>query len=77
MREANPLLRFVTRLFSPPAERAAEGIVRVATAPEFAGASGRFYHNGKEIKADAFAYDANAQQQLWKVSAELTKLAVA
>ena len=77
MREANPLMRFVPRLFLPPAKRAAEGIVRDATGPEFAEAIGRFYHNGKEIKADAFAYDTNAQKHLWQVSAELAKLVVA
>jgi len=51
-------------------------IVRVATAPEFAGESGHFYRDGKEIKADAFALDPENQQRLWQVSAELAKLNV-
>jgi NAD(P)-dependent dehydrogenase (short-subunit alcohol dehydrogenase family) len=55
-------------------ERAAEAIVRLATAPEFAGKSGGFYKDAKEIEPPAYACDVNAQQRLWEVSARLTKL---
>ena len=71
MREAPAVLRGVTWLVSAPPERAAEAIVRLALAPEYTGRTGRFYHKGKEIQADPYAYDASMQQRLWEVSAAL------
>jgi len=76
MREAPAPMRWFTNLMSTKSEHAADMIVRVATAPEFAGESGHFYRDGKEIKADAFALDPENQQRLWQVSAELAKLNV-
>ena len=76
MREAPAPMRWFTNLMSTKPERATDMIVRVATAPEFAGESGHFYRDGKEIKADAFALDPENQQRLWQVSAELAKLNV-
>jgi NAD(P)-dependent dehydrogenase (short-subunit alcohol dehydrogenase family) len=73
-REFPALMRWFTYLISAPPERAAEGIVRLASASEFAGRSGRFYHNGTEIIANEYARDPNVQRRLWEVSAELTKL---
>lgn len=73
MNEANPILRFITQLISGPAERAAQNIVKVATAPEFAGRSGRFFHNGKELKFDAYASNRDVQDELWDASLKLTQ----
>jgi NAD(P)-dependent dehydrogenase (short-subunit alcohol dehydrogenase family) len=73
MREAPTPMRWITNLFSASPERAASGIVSVAAAPEFAGQSGRFYRDGKEISAPAYARDRDNQRRLWEVSAELTK----
>jgi hypothetical protein len=74
MREAPALMRWITTLVSPPPERVVAAIVRVASAPEFAGQSGRFYHAGKEITADAYARDPKVQSRLWAVSAQLAKV---
>jgi NAD(P)-dependent dehydrogenase (short-subunit alcohol dehydrogenase family) len=74
MREAPAPLRLITRLMSAPPERAAEPIVRVATAPEFGYASGRFYHRAKEISSHPYSRDAEVQRRLWEVSARLTGL---
>ena len=76
MREAPAPMRWFTNLMSTKPARSADMIVRVATAPEFAGESGHFYRDGKKIKADAFALDPENQRRLWQVSAELTKLNV-
>ena len=76
MREAPALLRWFTTLMSAAPDRAVEPIVRLAYAPEFTGQTGRFYHKGKEIHADAYAYDPNVQRQLWDVSAKLTGLSI-
>jgi NAD(P)-dependent dehydrogenase (short-subunit alcohol dehydrogenase family) len=74
MRQAPAVLRGLTWMMSSPPERAAAAIVQLASAPEVSGQTGRFYHNGKEIKADAYAYDPGVQQRLWDVSAALAHL---
>jgi hypothetical protein len=53
----------------------AGSILQAATAPEFANISGKFLHNGKEIEAPAYAHDRAAQQKLWEMSEQLTRLA--
>ena len=75
MNESPALMRFFLKLASAPAERVAESIVRVAKAPEFEKANGKFFHKAKEIKAPAYAYDRDAQRRLWDVSAKLAGLA--
>ncbi len=72
MREAPALMRWLIARMSAPPERAAGAITQLAAAPEYAGSSGRFYHNGQEIQADAYAYDQNVQRRLWEVSAQLS-----
>jgi NAD(P)-dependent dehydrogenase (short-subunit alcohol dehydrogenase family) len=74
MRQAPVVLRWLTWMASASPERAAEAIAHLASAPEVAGRTGRFYHNGKEIQADAYAYDPEVQEHLWEVSAALTHL---
>jgi NAD(P)-dependent dehydrogenase (short-subunit alcohol dehydrogenase family) len=75
MREAFILMRLFTRLASGPPERVAGSILQAATAPEFATISGKFLHHGKEIEAPAYAHDRAAQQKLWEMSEQLTRLA--
>jgi hypothetical protein len=67
-------MRLITSIISwtSPA-RAAESIVRVGTGEEYAGQTGKFYMNGKETKADPYAYDQAVQDGLWQVSAVLTQ----
>jgi NAD(P)-dependent dehydrogenase (short-subunit alcohol dehydrogenase family) len=72
MNESPALMRFFLRLASAPAERVAESIVRVAKAPEFEKANGKFLHKGREIEAPAYASDREAQQRLWEESMKLT-----
>jgi NAD(P)-dependent dehydrogenase (short-subunit alcohol dehydrogenase family) len=71
-REANPLIRFFAWLFAFPPNQAAEAVVKLATAPEFAQTSGKFWHKGKEIQAPAYALDTVNQQRLWEISEKLT-----
>jgi NAD(P)-dependent dehydrogenase (short-subunit alcohol dehydrogenase family) len=75
MKEAFFLMRLFTRLASAPPERVTGGILQTATSQEFAGTTGKFLHNGKEIEAPAYARDRIAQQRLWEVSEQLTQLA--
>ncbi len=73
MREANPLIRLMSGLMSRAPEQAAKPIVQVATAPEYAGKTGRFYLRGKEIAINPYAQDVAVQQRLWAVSEALTQ----
>lgn len=73
MREAPAPFRMLTRLVSGSAERAGRSVADLATAPEFAGTTGRFYHGRKEIRASAEATNTNSQRRLWEVSEELTR----
>jgi NAD(P)-dependent dehydrogenase (short-subunit alcohol dehydrogenase family) len=73
-------LTFPLRLFKPLMERPARGgerIVRLATAPEFASASGKYFDRDREAKATPDAYDQQLAAQLWALSEELTGLASA
>jgi len=72
MREAPGPFRVLTRLMSGSPERAGRAIADLATSPEFAGKTGRFFRDGKEIRAGAEAMDVGHQRRLWEVSEALT-----
>ena len=73
MKEAFAPIRLLTWLFSSPASRAADDIVKLATSPEFETTSGKFLHRGKEMQAADYALNPAIQLKLWTVSEELTK----
>lgn len=66
-------LRFFKPFMDSPA-RGGERVVRLATAPEFAGASGKYFDRDREAKATADAYDEQLAAELWALSEELTGL---
>jgi len=72
MREAPAPFRLLTRLVSCSPQRAGVAIADLATSPEFAGRTGRFFRDGKEIRASAEAMDVGLQLRLWEVSEALT-----
>lgn len=74
MREGSFLVRFLTRLMSPPPEKVTGPIVQAVVAPELEKTTGRFLHNGQAIDIPAYAQDRNAQQRLWELSESLTQL---
>jgi NAD(P)-dependent dehydrogenase (short-subunit alcohol dehydrogenase family) len=53
-------------------ETGVESTVRLATAPELEGVTGRFFDRQSESSAQAQAYDADARRRLWDLSLELT-----
>jgi len=73
-RQMPALMRWGTNLMAATPERAAEPIVYLATAAEFAGQSGRFYRNAAEIKPPAYSMDQSVQHRLWETSEKLTNL---
>jgi len=72
MKESFPFLRLFTWLISSPPQKVTENIVQPATASAYEQMSGKFLHRGKEIEAPEYAYDHEAQQQLWDASERLT-----
>jgi NAD(P)-dependent dehydrogenase (short-subunit alcohol dehydrogenase family) len=74
MGDANFFLRTMLNLFSGKPEKAALGILGVALSDQFDNQTGKFYSQGKEIKADPYAQDREVQKKLWDVSMKLTGL---
>jgi len=75
MDDANFFMRTMINLFSGTPEKAALGILGVALSDQFENQTGKLYSQGKEIKADSYAQDREAQKKLWDVSMKLTGLA--
>jgi retinol dehydrogenase 14 len=69
------LLLPVVRPFLKSPERGARTAVHLASAPELAGVSGRYFANSAPRKSSARSYDAQVAARLWETSAELTGLA--
>ena len=76
MKEASFLMRLLSRLVSSPPEKVSKTILSVALAQEFKNVTGKFLHNGREIKASAYAYERSVQQGLWEISELLTSAGV-
>jgi NAD(P)-dependent dehydrogenase (short-subunit alcohol dehydrogenase family) len=57
-------------------EQGADTTVYLATSPEVATVTGKYFHKRKEEKTNPVSYDANANQRLWNESAKLVKLSV-
>ena len=55
-------------------EYGARGVVRLASAPELAGVSGRLFLRERELKAKPVATDPELARRLWNLSAEMTGL---
>jgi NAD(P)-dependent dehydrogenase (short-subunit alcohol dehydrogenase family) len=72
MADAPAPFRLLTGLGAGSAEHAGEAIADLASSPRFAGVSGRFFRDGKEIRASAYAMDPEVQRRLWEVSERLT-----
>ncbi len=67
-------LRLLKRFMRTP-EQGARVVVRLASAPELEGVTGRYFREEGEIRPSAAALDDEAARRLWRVSEELTGLA--
>jgi NAD(P)-dependent dehydrogenase (short-subunit alcohol dehydrogenase family) len=54
-------------------KRAAQGLVLLASSPDFESTTGALIHDGKTVKS-SFSGDIEAQERLWKASCKLTGL---
>ncbi len=71
MGEAPAPIRFVFQLVASPPGRAAEALTRLAIAPEFEGANGKFFKHTHEIRSSSYSHDREVQQRLWEASERL------
>jgi NAD(P)-dependent dehydrogenase (short-subunit alcohol dehydrogenase family) len=71
------LLRLAGRFFAISPEEGARTIVYLASSPEAATVSGRYFFREKAVESTPASHDVPAMQRLWQVSAELTGLAAA
>jgi retinol dehydrogenase 14 len=73
MREAPLAMRWLTQLASSAPMKAASWLVYLASAPEMAGVTGKFFKDGMAIESNQYSHDQVIQRRLWDVSVALTK----
>lgn len=73
---ANLLLRpfrFLLRPITVSVEEGADTVLYLAASPEVAGITGKYFVRRKPVKSSDFSYDEIAANQLWEMSAKLTR----
>ncbi len=75
-RNNNPLnyLLRIFKLFYISPRKSAESIVRLATAPEFAAVTGKYFNRDREVRSSRASCDMELARRLWDVSEEMTGL---
>lgn len=76
MRQAPAPMRLFTgilNVFGQTPERAAEGLVQLASSSQFGDVTGQLIHNG-QVRTGPFSADTAAQERLWSESARLLRL---
>ncbi len=66
--------RLITRLRYDGARNGADAVLNVATNPDLAGVSGRYFHELTPQASSNRSYDEDLARKLWSVSAQLTGL---
>lgn len=73
-KEMSKFANFIFGMMSGPPEKAAKALTGLTIDSKWEKSNGTFVKfNGKEIKSDAYSYDKDAQEKLWKLSEELIK----
>ena len=62
----------LVRPFFLTSKKAAEPVVWMATAPELAGISGKYFYKGRQHRSNRASHDAEAARTLWAKSEDLT-----
>ncbi|MFQ5821505.1 MAG: SDR family oxidoreductase [Candidatus Heimdallarchaeota archaeon] len=61
-------------LFGASPKKGAQTSIYLATSPEVEEVTGKYFINKKQVNSSKISYNESVAQQLWEVSAELTKL---
>jgi len=62
--------------FSIPPEEGADTVVYLASSPEVAGVTGKYFVKRQPVPSSPASYDEAAQKRLWEISAQMTGLEV-
>jgi hypothetical protein len=68
------LFRPLVKLVAKNTEQGARTSIYLATSPEVAGTSGKYFSEQQEVSSSQASYDTDAQRRLWELSAEMTDL---
>ena len=69
-RELGPL-RLLTAIVGLRPQRPGHMLAALARSPRYAGITGRYYTNGRQMQASRAARDLNQQERLWRITEEL------
>lgn len=66
------MIKVLQKLFAISPQRGAETLVHLASSPDVAGISGKYWNAKKQKRSNDISYDREQQKQLWDFSAEVT-----
>ena len=66
------LIKIAQKLFAISPQRGAETLVYLASSPEVAGISGKYWNEKQQKRSSDNSYDREQQKRLWEFSAEAT-----
>lgn len=69
-----PVIRFFITRFGITPEQGAQTSVYLASSPEVAGVTGKYFDKSKPVRSSSASYDNAAAERLWRVSEEMTGL---
>lgn len=69
-----PIIRRGIDLVSISVERGARTSIYLASSPEVAGVSGKYFEKCRDVKSSDASYDVEAQRRLWAISAQIAGL---
>jgi NAD(P)-dependent dehydrogenase (short-subunit alcohol dehydrogenase family) len=72
MRQAPAPIRWLLGPLAPPPEKAADGLVYLASSPDMADVSGAFFKGRDRIDSSSYSHDQDVQRQMWETSVKLT-----
>jgi hypothetical protein len=67
-----PLLKWVMGFVAISPEEGAKNSIYLATAPQVAGVTGKYFIKNQAESSSACSYDLDVARQLWEISAKLT-----
>jgi NAD(P)-dependent dehydrogenase (short-subunit alcohol dehydrogenase family) len=65
-------MRLITPVFARTPERGAQTSLYLATSPEVAEVTGKYYVDSKPVRSSPISYELDTAEKLWQVSLELT-----
>ncbi len=75
----NPVLKALAKLvklFMASPEKGARTSIYLATSPDVAGVTGKYFGNSHEQRANPISYDEETAKRLWKICENLTGLSI-